>query len=563
MTAAARCAVIATCLWFATAGRGQEGAASPASSPRLVVLCAIDQLSAWAFEAARSHLPADGGFRRLLDHGVFFSRCAYEHACSETGPGHATIGTGAPASEHGIVRNAWWSSADKALVYCVQEAMPPLPGLREGKDRGPGRLCLPTFADGLKAAVAGAKIASVSWKDRAAILMVGRGADVAAWFEATTGNLVTNTAWVQATPPWIASFNEQRAIDTFHGFVWDRIGPPQAYDGLVDDRPWEVPHQNGNNQRTLPQPVTGGRADPGSAYYGQVYSSPIGNTVVRLAAEAAVKGMQLGADDVPDLLCVSFSSLDLVGHQFGPESVEARDVLLRLDRELAAWLAFLDREVGAGRWALFLTSDHGIGATPEWLRGFGVDAGRGLLQTQARAAAEQALARRFGQPPGTARYVSHVGEFSLHLDRDVLGAVPGGRDDAAVLEAARIAAVAATRVKGIAAAFATGDLSELAAADDPLQQSLRKALFPGRAGDVQLVVRPHWVDGVVPASHGTPHAYDRQVVAFAIGPGVPAGARVDAPVTPGLGVVWFASLLGIPRPPRAADTLPRELTSVR
>ncbi|MBL8751112.1 MAG: alkaline phosphatase family protein [Planctomycetes bacterium] len=551
-------------LAVAASAQGRGGPTVDAPRPRLVVLCSIDQLADWVWQAARPHFGKDGGFARLLGNGAYFPQCAYEHACSETGPGHATIGTGAPAAGHGIVRNAWWSPADGRAVYCVEEPMAALPELKEGKDRGPGRLLLPTLGDGVKAHVPGAKVVSVSWKDRAAILMAGRSADIVCWFEATTGNLVTNTAWVDKTPGWIVDFNEKRAIDGFHGWVWDRFGPPDAYAGLVDDRPYEVPHQNGSNQRTLPQPVTGGKPEPGGAFYTQVYVSPVGNTMVRLAGEAAVRGNGLGSDDVPDLLCISFSSVDIVGHTFGPDSVEARDTLLRLDRELATFFAFLDREVGADRWAVFVTADHGVGPTPEWAKAHGVDAGRGLLQTQARAAAEKALTEQFGAPPEGKRWITHVGEFSLFFDQAVLESKQGALDAATMhRQASRIAAAAAAGTKGFAAAFATSDLLETDPLGDPLRIALRKALCPGRAGDVQLVVKPYWLDGVIPASHGTPHPYDREVVAFAMGPGVPAGVRFAAPITPGFGTVLFAEMLGIPKPPGAVDTLPAGLFRMR
>lgn len=532
--------------------------------PRLVVLCSVDQLASWVFEQGRPFLAADGGFRRLLDHGVHFPECAYEHACTETGPGHATIGTGAPARDHGIVRNAWWSPADNALVYCVNEPMPPLPELREGKDRGPGRLLLPTLGDGLKAHVAGSRVASVSWKDRSAILMAGRSADAVVWFETSTGNLVTNTAWATAVPEWITAFNTTRAIDGFHGWTWDRCGPPEAYAGLVDDRPHELPHQNGSNARTLPQAITGGKPDPEAPFYSEAYASPVGNTMVRLAGEAAVQALQLGKDGVPDLLCISFSSTDVVGHQFGPDSVEARDALLRLDRDLALFLQFLDREVGVGRYAIFLTADHGVGPSPEAAKAAGVDAGRGLLMMQARAAAEKALADRFGGPPAGKRWCAHVGEYSMFLDPSVGQAMRGTLDEATMLlEASRTAAAAAARVRGFQTAFATLDLLAPGGDGDPLRASLRKALCPGRAGDVQLVIKPYWLEGVVPASHGTPHAYDREVATFAMGPGIPAGLRLAAPITPGFGAVLFARMLGIPRPPGAVDVVPPPLLDLR
>ncbi|MBL8730245.1 MAG: alkaline phosphatase family protein [Planctomycetes bacterium] len=532
--------------------------------PRLVVLCSVDQLACWVFEQARPHFAADGGFRRLLDQGTWFTQCAYEHACTETGPGHATIGTGAPASGHGIVRNEWWSPEARAKVYCVAEAVEALPDLREGRNRGPGRMLLPTLGDSLKAHVAGSKVASVSWKDRAAILMAGRSADAVVWFEPSTGNLVTNTTWTATTPAWLTEFNGKRAIDGYHGYVWDRFGPADAYAGLVDDRPYELPHQNGSNQRTLPQPLTGGKPDPDVGFYAEVYGSPVGNTLIRLAAEAALQGMELGQDPVPDLLCVSFSSTDVVGHYFGPDSVEARDTLLRLDRELATLLSFLDRTVGAGRYAFFLTADHGVGPTPEWARAHGVDAGRGALLKNARAAAEKALTNAYGAPPSGSRWFAHVGECTFFFDQDVLQAARGERDAATMSrEAARIAAAAAASTAGIHAAYATEDLLAGDASGDPLRRALVRALCPGRAGEVQLVLRPYWLDGMTPASHGTPYPYDREVPALALGPGVPAGVHLAAPITPGFGVVLFAAMLGIPRPAGAVDDLPAGLLGAR
>ena len=558
--AAAACSGQASPAPVAGAGTATAGT----ERPRLVVLCSVDQLADWVFEAGLPHFAADGGFRRLLARGTRFPHCDYQHACSETGPGHATIGTGAPAAAHGIVRNAWWYPAENKALYCVAEPMAALPGYPEGKDRGPGKLLVPTFAEGMRVQVPGSKIASVAWKDRSAILMAGKGADCVAWFEYSTGNLVTNTAWGdKELPPWMAAFNQRRAIDAFHGWNWDRLGPPEAYAGLVDDRPYEQAHGNGSNQRTLPQPLTGGKPAPGVAFYSQVYSSPIGNEMVRLAAEACIAGMDLGADATPDLLCVSFSSTDLVGHAYGPDSVESRDALLRLDRQLGAFLSYLDAQVGSDRYALFLTADHGVGPTPEWAKAQGLDAGRGLLQTMARAAAEKALLERFGPPPSGKRYVAHVGEYSLYFDPQVLAANRGQLDEKACYrEACEVAAVAAAKAPGMLAAFPSDDVHDRSA-KDPIRRSLAFALCTGRAGDVQIVVKPYWLDGATPASHGTPHPYDREVVGLAMGPGIAAGKVLDAPITPGFGTVLFAQMLGIQPPAAAVDTVPAGLFDAR
>ena len=535
---------------------GLVAASVPAQErPRLVVLCSVDQLASWVHALGEPHYSDYGGFRRLQRQGVTFANCAYEHACSETGPGHATIGTGAPASVHGIVKNQWWSRAEQRAVYCVGVPAEPLEDLPEGKDRGPGLLLVPTLCDSIKAHIPGSKVASVSWKDRSAILMAGGAADIAAWFEKSTGNLVTNKNWVDATPAWMTRFNRDRAIDQWFGEAWTRSGPAAAYEGLVDARPYENAHANGSNGRALPQPMTGGLEQPGPAYYGQLYASPFGNTIVRHAATAAVRGMGLGKDDVPDLLCVSFSSTDVLGHNFGPDSVEARDALLRLDQDLGAMFAMFDEEVGEGRWAVFLTADHGIGPTPEQARAGGVAAGRGPLNAWVKSAVTAGLTQLLGPLPEGQVYVERVSENAVYLNQ---AAIAKDRD-AALAAAAR----AAGRARGVMVAYTTEELRGDFTHPDPIRRALAFALVERRAGDVQFVNLPYWLNGTTPASHGSPHAYDREVVGFAMGPGVPAGARFAAPITPGFGVALFAKMLAIPRPTAARETVPPGLLELR
>jgi hypothetical protein len=538
--------------------------ADDAAAPRLCVLVSVDQLAQWVFDAARPHLPRDGGFARLLAEGVEFADCRYAHACTETGPGHATIGTGVSARVHGIVRNQWWVREKAAKTYCVDEPMPAIAEWPEGKNRGAGLQRAPTLAAALEARDPRSVTVSVAWKDRAAILMAGGKADLAVWCEAATGRFVTNTAWTPEPPAWLVAFNGGKPVDQWFGAAWERSGPSAAYALPVDDRPYETPHGNGRKERALPQSLTGGLEQPGPAYYTQVYASPFGNTAVRLAAEAALRGAQLGKDDVPDLLCVGFSSTDVIGHAFGSDSVEARDGLLRLDRDLALLLACLDREVGVGRYELFLTADHGVSPTPEWVRAQGVDAGRRAIQTFVGAAGEKAIANALGAPPAGRKFLSHVGEWSMFLDDATLDAVRGARPLAEVrTAAARALAAIAPKVPGIAAAYVTEDLLAKGPGDDAIAQALVEALHDGRAGEVQLVVKPHWLDGTTPATHGSPHPYDRAVVGLAVGRGVPRGTVVSQPITPGFGAVWFAARLGLPRPAQAVDVVPPDFAIAR
>ncbi len=523
--------------------------------PRLVVLCSVDQLATWVHALGEPFYAEDGGFRRLADAGVTFANCAYEHACTETGPGHATIGTGAPASLHGIVKNNWWDRDLKKVIYCVGEPAAALPDLPEGGNRGPGRLLVPTLATSMKAHIPGCKVASISWKDRSAILMAGRDSDLTAWFEVTTGNLVSNSQWVEQTPVWLTQFNKQRAIDSFFGKSWDRTGPKAAYVGLRDDRPWENLHYNGSRQRTLPQAMTGGGTAIAAPYYTQVYGSPFGNTIVRMAAQAAVLGMQLGKDAATDLLCVSFSATDAVGHYWGPHSVEARDALMRLDRDLGELFRFFDAEVGAGQWAMFLTADHGVAPSPESSLRNGGSGGRGPIDAWVKSSVEAALRQEFGLPTSGKFYVERVGENAVYLNALAIGP----KRHAAL----RTAAKAAKRVHAVMSAYPTEEVRGDFQHSDPFRRALAHGLSNQRGGDVQYILQPYWLNGATPASHGTPHSYDREVVALAIGPGIPQGVQLATSITPGFGAVLLAKMLRIPKPSAAHEKVPAGFFGMR
>lgn len=546
-------AKVLTVAWFvvamcATQTVGQE-------RPKLLVLCSVDQLASWVHALGEPFYAEDGGFRRLKKNGVTFANCAYEHACTETGPGHATIGTGAPASRHGIVKNNWWNRDTRKVIYCVGEPAVALADMPEGGDRGPGRLLAPTLATCMKAHIPGTRIASVSWKDRSAILMAGRDADVAAWFEVTTGNLVTNTKWVTQTPAWLKTFNADRAIDSFFGKTWGRTGPARAYEGLIDDRKWEKLHFNGTMLRTLPQAITGGRPSPDSIYYNQVYSSPFGNTIVRLAAEAAVLGMELGKDRVPDLLCVSFSATDVVGHNWGPHSVEARDALMRLDRELGALFLFFDQNVGKNQWSFFMTADHGVSPSPEFVLQNGGSGGRGPVDTWVKSSVETALQKSLGQPTVAEAYVERVSENAVYLNA---AAIANQRS-----VALEVATMACERVRAVMVAFATKDIRNDHNHTDPIRRALANAMSTRRTGDVQFVLQPYWLNGATPASHGSPHSYDREVVGLAMGKGLPRGVHMASPITPGFGAVLFAKMLRIPKPSAAHENVPAGFFDLR
>jgi len=278
---------------------------------------------------------------------------------------------------------------------------------------------------------------------------------------------------------------------------------------------------------------------------------------VRLAAEAALLGMQLGKDQIPDLLCVSFSATDVVGHYWGPHSVEARDALMRLDRDLGVLFRSFDREVGEGRWALFMTADHGVAPSPESVIQNGGSAGRGPIDTWVKSSVESALRQEFGLPSAATGkfYVERVSENAVYLNAMAIASVRPA--------ALRTATQAAMRVKAVMAAYATEDVRGDHNHSDPFRRALAHGLSRQRGGDVQYVLQPYWLNGASPASHGSPHWYDREVVGFAIGPGLSPGTRLAESITPGFGTVLLAKMLNIPKPSAAHEQVPVGLLELR
>lgn len=537
-------------LTLAGAGRAQTPAPEPAR-PRLIALVAVDQLAAWVLEQTWPHL-GDGGFRRIAREGVTFARCAYRHACTLTAPGHATLATGAPAAAHGIIGNSWFDRESGKSVYsCEDKDVTLLGGKASGSGRSPAKLLAPALGDAMKAHLgAASQVVSISWKDRAAILLGGRGADAAVWVEDSTGTFQSSTWYGTALPEWVAKINERRPFDACFKKVWDRVGPPEAYAGLVDEQPFEVPAPGGN--RSLPRTMNGGKDEITVNFYAQLAASPFPNEILADAARAAIDAGGLGRDDVPDLLGLSLSANDIAGHNFGPGSVEARDLVLRTDRVLAAFLDHLDAAVGAGKWAVILSADHGIPPVPEPLAKQRLDAGRALLGRAAAMAANKALVSAYGEAPADpGRWIAGYDGLSLFLLRAELEKKSPDFD-----RACEIAAAAALTVRGIHAAVPASRLRAGRHPDDRVHRSLAAAAHATRAGDVLFAVAPYWLDSLSPSTHGTPWPYDQEVPLLAAGPGLARGVVSHVSVSPGLAAVLGARLCGIPPPSLAEDEVP-------
>lgn len=524
----------------ATAERAQPPV-GPA--PRLVVWLTIDQLRGDSFSRF-AHLITSDGFGALLGSGRHFTSATYAHAITETAPGHATLFTGASPSEHGIVANEWLTRDGKP-VTSVLDPSAPLVGpeidaseTEPGFGRSPRHLLLPTVGDALRQATRGqAKVVSVSVKDRGAILPAGR-AGHAFWLGKR--GFVTSRYYASVVPELLASHLERHPPSSYVGAAWSLLLPESKY------------------QSRLERPTLGSRVDarvetfphrppPGTTPAAWLRSTPFGDQAALDLAVHVLDALELGRDDVVDLLAVSLSSNDYVGHLYGPESREAEDTFARLDRLLSGFLAYIEQQVERERVLFVLSADHGISESPESQRDAGLPAGR-LAERELEVAVRGSLQNAHGHD----HFFSGIALPSVYLDRTAIAR--SGQDSLAV--AARLANDLSKHA-GVYRAYSLTHMRDGSEQSERVRQSIHE----GRSGDVYVVLDPHHqiADGDYAASHGSPWLLDRHVPIVLRGPGVQPGTDPQ-PVDVRSLAGTVADLAGVPAP---AGAHPGRLFSAR
>jgi predicted AlkP superfamily pyrophosphatase or phosphodiesterase len=496
----------------------------PAELPKLVVLLVIDQWPAWSFIAKRPHLKA--GFDRLLREGEWHTG-QHPSAATMTAPGHALLGTGEPSATSGILANEWYRRTYERALKSVEDP-----------DGGPPSaywLRVPGLGDSIAAANTGAKAVSVSIKDRAAILPLGR-AGLPIWYDKKT------VSWTStAPPPWLAEHNRRAQLSAHLGHRWLAEDPARlaALSGTTDDQPGEVGDKGLGP--TYPHDVAAAK-DPAEA----LTATPLANELVLDTAVAAIAGEQLGEDAAPDLLAISLSAHDHVCHGWGHESWEAWDMMLRLDEQLGRFLDVLDAKVGAGRWAMLVTSDHGGAPLPE--RSGGGRITLSSLHDAANRAASTAL--------GLGDWIAEVDYPTVYLNAAARARSP--KDQARAL----LKIVYALRsYPGLDRVALTSDVAGRCETRTGDAFLYCLALDPVESGEVFYHPARNWIihSGREPhaTAHGSIHDYDREVPFITLPPGRTPHAPLAAPSQAKIYMVRVAAVLarwlGVTPPP----SLPR------
>ncbi|MES4793400.1 MAG: hypothetical protein C4321_10875 [Chloroflexota bacterium] len=364
--------------------------------PRLVVLIVIDQFRQ-DFLTRFTPFFGTGGFRRLMEQGANFTSAHYTNSTTYTGPGHACIVTGTYPYKNGILAIYWYNRASKqreAMVYDPDAQL--LDGPTEPTDEtSPRNLIGTTIGDQLILSNNGhSRVLGLSNKDRAAQIPGGK-LGKAYWFSERRGEMTSSTYYGRMLPRWLQEVNARRLPDASFNRPWTRLLPESAYNiSRADDYPYESNVEGLG--RTFPHPVNGRLAAPGPAFYAAFMLTPWANDYQFAVARAAIEAENLRRDEYPDFLSISLTAQDLVGHEFGPESQEAQDLVVRTDRQLAEFLAYLTGRFAPEDLLIAFTADHGGMPIPEYLASLGLQAGR-IPKMETRAVVERALDAHFGE----------------------------------------------------------------------------------------------------------------------------------------------------------------------
>lgn len=477
--------------------------------PKLVVGIVIDQMRWDYLYRYYDRYAPNGGFKRILGQGFSCENTYIPYAPTVTACGHASIYTGSVPAITGITGNFWWDNQEMAAVYCTEDKSVKTVG--SGSSLGlmsPRNLLVTTIGDELKLATNfRSKVIGISLKDRGGILPAGHSADAAYWYDNTTGGWITSTYYMNELPSWVLEFNSRKLVDKYYTQGWNLLYPAATYrQSTVDEKSYESKPFGKSFPYDMKNLV--------GKNYNSVAATPFGNSLTTEFAKVAITNEKLGMDSITDLLAVSYSSPDYIGHSFGPNSIEAEDGFLRLDKELGELLDYLDSKVGKSQYLFFLSADHGVSQVPEFMKENKLP-GQRVFVSKITEQLNSKLQEKFGVPT----IVVSDDNYQLHLNHPLLDSVKIDKEslcnwivDYLALE------------PGIARAFPLEDLNKV-----PLPFRIREMLnngyFPKRNGDIQIILHSHSIDayGNTGTTHGLWNPYDSHIPLLWYGWGIKPG----------------------------------------
>lgn len=480
--------------------------------PKLVVGIIVDQMR---FDYVNKYWNrySEGGFKRMVNHGYFFTNTHYNYVPTYTAPGHASVYTGTTPSNHGIVGNEWYQRIIGKNMYCVEDGNCTTIGSNSSfGNMSPSNLLTSTIGDELKLfSQKRSKVIGISLKDRGAILPAGHSGNAAYWYDGSNGNWITSSYYMKQLPGWVNSFNEKKLADKYISQPWNTLYPIGDYKGSMgDDNAFEEPFI-GESKPVFPHDIPKLRSTNQELEI--LRSTPFGNSILKDFAIETIKSENLGKGSDIDLLALSFSSTDYIGHQFGTHSIEVEDTYLRLDKDLAELLVYLDEFVGKGNYLVFLTADHGASDVPSYLTESKIPSGYLSSKTIADSL-ENFFYRRYGQ----GKYISGYTNHQFFLNETLL--------ESKNLRKRMVAESGVDYVLNLNGIHSAYSFFQIRNSDfyDGIGKKIKAGFHKDRCGDILVQFAP----GVIEykqkgTTHGSGYNYDTHVPLIWYGTGIPKG----------------------------------------
>lgn len=480
------------------------------TKPKLVVGIVIDQMR-WDYLYRFSQLYSNNGFKRLIGEGFSCDNTLIPYTPTYTAPGHTCIYTGSVPAIHGIVGNNWYDKSRNANVYCTEDSTVSTVGnISDAGKMSPENMWTTTITDELRLSNNfKSKVIGLALKDRGAILPAGHSANAAYWYDDKGGKWISSTYYMQDLPGWVKDFNAKDKVAAYMSKDWTTLLPIEQYDLSTPD---SVPYEggiSGESTVTFPHKLS----SITTTKYNSFRTTPFANTFTFDFAKQAIENEKLGANTVTDFLTVSISSTDYIGHSFGPNSIEAEDAYLRLDKDIADFLTYLDQKEGKGNYLVFLTADHGVLNVPGFLNEHKIPGGT-VSDTDLAKDINQAVEAS----AGIKNVVQVVENYQVYLNFTEIE--KQGKDKAAIVNTV----IKTLQQKPfIVNVFETNKLMA-STIPEPQKEMMANSYNPKRSGDIQFTFKPGYFDGGSKGtSHGLWNPYDAHIPLLFFGWNIKAG----------------------------------------
>jgi predicted AlkP superfamily pyrophosphatase or phosphodiesterase len=474
------------------------------SKPKLIIGLVIDQMRYdYLFKYANNY--TQGGFKRLMREGFNCESTNLNYIPSVTGCGHASIYTGSVPAINGIASNDWYNRATNKMQYCVQDDNEQTVGVagKSGK-MSPRNMYTTTITDELKLATnMRSKVVGISVKDRGSILPAGHSANAAYWMDDSLGYFISSTYYMKELPTWVANFNEKEIARNYLKNNWDLfLNKNKYYQSTADSNAYEGKYKT-EKTNTLPHNTA---IFPKAS---DVKRTPFGNNISLDFSKECIKNYGMGKGAETDFIAISLSSTDYVGHQYGTNALETEDTYYRLDQSIEDFLKFLDTEIGAGNYTLFLTADHGAAHNPKYLQDQNIPAGFIYENEMKKKFAENSIAK-FGH-----NVIGSIGDNQIWIN-----------DSADKKEATEFVIAELKKINEVQFVINSKELG-ISNLPEKIKNMAINGFNNNRSGDVFFLLKPAFIDGyngqITGTTHGTWNPYDSHIPLLWYGYGIKKG----------------------------------------